>query len=279
MLTEEFDTPEPLTLAIQLGAGHIEVTAGETATTHVEVEGPRADEFAVTRHGNALAVVAPRGHGFFGSREEHQVRVVVPTDSALAVQTSSADLRAQGSFATARLKTGSGSLDVDTVTGVLTAASGSGDIACGTAGGPLRVRTGSGAVEVGRAHEDVGISTGSGEIHLGQVHKTVAAKTGSGDVVVRRSDGIVTVTTGSGGVRVSQADRGEVRAKTGTGTIAVGITAGTPVWTDISTGSGRVRSSLESLGEPAPGQPYVRLRLKTGTGDIELSPMPQMQRS
>lgn len=279
MRTETFETPEPPRLAIQIGGGGIEIIATETDATTVEISGPRADEFEIAQRGDTLAVAAPRPHGFFGGREEHQVRITTPTNARLSVRSGSAGLRAAGRYEYARLRTGSGNFDIDTVTRVLAGASGSGDLTCGTAGGPARVRTGSGTVEISQAHEDVAISTGSGDIHIGRTRKAVVAKTGSGDVVVRRSDGTVAATTGSGDVRVHHAERGEIRAKTGSGTIAIGIAAGTPVWTDLSTGAGRIRSSLQPVGEPAPGQPHVRLRLQTGTGDIELSPVPEMERS
>jgi len=46
------------------------------------------------------------------------------------------------------------------------------------------------------------------------------------------------------------------------------VPSGTPVWTDIDTISGDVSSRLDSLGQPAEGQDYVELRLRTVSGDI-----------
>jgi DUF4097 and DUF4098 domain-containing protein YvlB len=273
MRTEKFETSDPPMLNIQIGGGAIEILATDTDTTTVEVSGPRADEFDIVQRGRNLSVTAPRAHGFF-NRDEHQVRVTTPTDTRLSVKSGSAGLRAEGRYELARLRTGSGDFDIDTVTSVLATASGSGDLTCDTAHGPVRVRTGSGTIEIGQAHENVGISTGSGDIHVGRTHKSVVAKTGSGDVVVRRSAGAITATTGSGDIHVGHAENGEIRGRTGTGTITVGVPAGTPVWTDVSTNAGRVRSTLDPVGEPAPGQPHVRLRLQTGSGDIELAPAP-----
>ena len=51
----------------------------------------------------------------------------------------------------------------------------------------------------------------------------------------------------------------------------VGIPAGTPVWTDVSTVSGSIRSSLEGAGQPAEGEDHVELRAKTVSGDIVLT--------
>ena len=51
---------------------------------------------------------------------------------------------------------------------------------------------------------------------------------------------------------------------------SVGIPGGTPVWTDITSMTGAVRSSLAGAGAPTEGQDYVQLRAKTVSGDIYL---------
>jgi len=51
----------------------------------------------------------------------------------------------------------------------------------------------------------------------------------------------------------------------------VGVPAGLPVWTDISTVSGEIRSSLTGAGEPEPGAEHLELRAKTVSGDVVLT--------
>ena len=60
-------------------------------------------------------------------------------------------------------------------------------------------------------------------------------------------------------------------AKGASGDVRVGIPSGLPVWTDLSTVSGSIRSSLEGAGQPAEGQDHVELRAKTVSGDIVLT--------
>jgi len=268
-MQREFDTPEPVELTVELGGGSIVVEATETGTTTVQVDGPRADDFAVEQRGDRIAVIAPRHKGIFSGRDDHDVRVSVPTDSGLYTRTGSAELRAEGTYSKLRAKTGSGDLEIDTVTGTVVVDAGSGSITC-DAVGDLRIRTGSGSIEIGTVTGRGAVSTGSGDVTLGRTGDVVAIKTGSGDTTVGLSSADFSATAGSGGIRVDRADSGRIRGRTGSGDIAVGVPGGTPVWTDVSSNSGRVRSDLAPVGKPADGQNHVELRLQTGSGDIVL---------
>jgi hypothetical protein len=50
----------------------------------------------------------------------------------------------------------------------------------------------------------------------------------------------------------------------------VGIPAGTPVWTDISSLTGRIHSTLSGAGQPAEGQDHVEVRATTVSGNVSL---------
>ena len=78
------------------------------------------------------------------------------------------------------------------------------------------------------------------------------------------------LTTGSGDLEIDVITAGRVQAKGASGGIRVGIPAGVPVWTDVSTVSGRIRSTLEGAGQPEPGADHVEVRAKTVSGDIVL---------
>jgi len=77
--------------------------------------------------------------------------------------------------------------------------------------------------------------------------------------------------TGSGDFLLDHAKRGRITAKGASGDVVVGIPTGVPVWTDLTTVSGRIRSSLEGAGQPDEGQDHVELRAKTVSGDIVLN--------
>jgi DUF4097 and DUF4098 domain-containing protein YvlB len=98
----------------------------------------------------------------------------------------------------------------------------------------------------------------------------VQVKSGSGDMRVRVAEQDVALSTASGDLVIDRMHRGQLAAKNVSGDIRVGIPAGVPVWTDISSMTGTVRSDLEGAGQPAEGQDYIELRAKTVSGDVHL---------
>jgi hypothetical protein len=77
--------------------------------------------------------------------------------------------------------------------------------------------------------------------------------------------------TGSGDLVVGTARRGKFSMKGASGDVRIGIPAGTPVWTDLSTVTGAIHSNLEGVGQPAEGADHVELRVKNVSGDIVLN--------
>ena len=265
-----FDTPDPVQLVVELGSGNVRTEATETETSTVTVTGPRAEEFHIDLRGRTLSVVPPKTMGVFGSVKGHDVHVVVPTGSDLITKTGSAETEATGTYGTVRVKTGSGGVEIEHASEHLIIDAGSGDLRCDIAEKHVRARSGSGDVELGEVRGPGAISTGSGSITLGRADDKLVVKTGSGDAEVQRSTGDIVLVTGSGSLSVAHAERGSIRAKTGSGDVSIGIAANTPVWTDVTTGSGRIRSDLAPVGKPDENQDHVELRLQTGSGDITL---------
>jgi hypothetical protein len=272
MPEQHFETHEPVDLTIETGRGSVEVTCTDTTESSVVVEGRDADEVEVSQDGRRLRVIAPRHRGgFFGGDAELFVRVVVPTASNVAVKTGSADVTVEGDAGSAMLKSGSGDVRVLTARGPSVVETGSGDIRIDHAQAELRVKSGSGDVQVGHGGGSIVVSTGSGDVEIGSADAAAVVKTGSGDLRVGRAHDDVSLATGSGDFVVDHAYRGRLTAKGASGDVRVGIAAGTPVWTDLTTVSGAIRSSLEGAGQPNEGQDHVELRAKTVSGDIVLT--------
>ena len=149
--------------------------------------------------------------------------------------------------------------------------------ACGSdaeSNGPLPVDPNpqpAGDVLVVDAAATVLVSTGSGDVQLWTTRGPAVVKTGSGDVKVGDAATDVTMTTGSGDLVVSTARNGRMTAKGASGDVRVGIPAGVPVWTDISTISGEIRSTLQGAGQPQNGTDHVEVRAKVVSGDIVLT--------
>lgn len=263
-----FTTPDPVALYVELGAGNLTIEATETDESSVTVTGPRADEFVVELSGRNLAVVAPRGR-LFGT-DSHNVRVIVPEASDVSTKTGSADTETTGPLGTVQLKSGSGDIEIDRADGTMVVVSGSGDVRCHETRGPVRIKSGSGDIDLGDVRGRTGISTGSGDVVIGVAHDTTVVKTGSGDLEVKRAEADVNLTTASGDLVVRHAPRGKITAKNVSGDVRIGIPGGTPVWTDVNSVTGAVKSDLQSVGKPADGQDYVELRATTVSGDVHL---------
>lgn len=266
-----FGTPGAIRLYVELGKGRLDVTAADTDTTTVTVEGDDPEEVRVEHDGDLVSIVAPRDRGLFGlGSKGHIVTVTLPEESALRAQTGSAAVSASGTLGTAQVKTGSGDIELERVYGAGELSSGSGDLVLDHVRGPLGVKTGSGDVHVVEALGPVRISTGSGDIQLDRSTETVNVKTGSGDLRLGSASGEIAMSTGSGDLEIRSLTSGRLVGKGASGDIRVGIPAGTPVWTDLSTVSGQIRSNLKGSGQPAEGQDHVELRARTVSGDIIL---------
>jgi DUF4097 and DUF4098 domain-containing protein YvlB len=272
MTEYHFETPRPVRLFAEIGKGTVKVAAADRADTRVEIAGRDADQVEVRQDGDQISVIGPRQRGFFsGDGSRLDVVVELPTGSELAVKTGSADITVSGTVGTSQLKSGSGDVEVDAADGPLLVETGSGDIRVEEAHAELKAKSGSGDVLVVDAAATLMVSTGSGDVQLWTTHAPAVVKTGSGDVKVGDAGTDVTMTTGSGDLTVSTARRGRLTAKGASGDVHVGIPAGVPVWTDISTVSGVIRSSLQGAGQPEDGADHVEVRAKVVSGDIVLT--------
>lgn len=265
----EFPTPDPVRLLVELGPGLVAVHARDTATSTVLVEGRDADLVRVEHSGRQLSVIGPKQR-VFGGGAKLTVTVTVPTGSQVSAKTGSADLELDGELATVQLRSGSGDISVETASGPSVVETGSGGIRLGEAGADLRIKSGSGDVSVGQAAGAVAVSSGSGDVEIGTARGAVTVKTGSGDLRVTTACDDVSMATGSGDLEVRSAGRGRITGKGASGDMRIAVPAGVPVWTDLTTASGQIASSLRGAGQPAAGQDHVEIRARTASGDITL---------
>ena len=275
-MNENFDTPEPIELHVENGRGSIDITATDTTETTVQISGDSADEFEVRDlsegHGpRRIAIIAPRRNGgFFGKDHKADIRVVMPATSSAVVKSGSADVATHGHLGATLVDSGSGDVRLELIDGPAKLQTGSGDVIVEHLTDEAKVKSGSGDVQIQRADGALVVSTGSGDVRLGKATGSAAVKTGSGDAeVITLSDDLV-FTTGSGDLVVEVAKAGRITAKTASGDVRIGVPAGTPVWTDIRTVSGRLHSEVASAGEPAADQPFLEVSVTTASGDVTL---------
>jgi hypothetical protein len=261
---QTFEHAGPVTVAVRAQRGRVDIISADGAAVQVGVaplDGSPAAADAVrdtyvALEGDTLVVDAP-------TRSEWQLRrapalaitIRVPTGSSIVATLASADLRARGRYAMVQIKAASGDAWIDEVAGSAQIESGSGDVAVGRVGGALKIGSASGAVRAG----DVG--------------GDVAAKAASGDITIRGVGGSVSAETASGDIEVGAVRRGQAALRSASGDVEVGVAAGTGVWLDVSTATGSTVNDLTmagTAGGAAAGDPALRLRIRTVSGDIAI---------
>ena len=270
-MQKSFQTPGPVSLYVEVGSGGVTVHTDQVSETVVDVNGRNADAVIVEQRGDEIVVIArQQGASFLGRGHELDVHVSAPFDSRLTTKLGSADVRVLGRIGDSLLRSGSGDVNVEDASGSLSVETGSGDIGADDVTGDLRVKSGSGDVSVDHVGGSATISTGSGDVRIQTSSGALQVKSGSGDLTVDEAHHDVLLSTASGDLVVGEVRRGQLTAKNVSGDVRVGIPAGIPVWTDVTTMTGSVRSNLQGAGEPAEGQDYIELRAKTVSGDIVL---------
>lgn len=272
MTSYEFETHRPVDLYVEIGSGSVQVHATDTTESQVEIRGRDADRVVVEHLGERLSVIAPKHRtGFLSSDAKLDFLITVPTRSELSVRSGSAEVTARGDYGTTHVKSGSGDVVIERLLDQALVETGSGDVRIEAAESELRVKSGSGDIDVQQSGGAVSVSTGSGDVQIGTSSGPAVIKTGSGDLKVAEARTDVAMTTGSGDLMIGSASSGRFSVKGASGDVRIGVPAGVPVWTDVSTISGQIRSDLAGAGEPEAGADYVELRAKTVSGDIVLT--------
>ena len=156
---------------------------------------------------------------------------------------------------TVLLKSTSGDLESDAMSGRQQLETTSGDVRVPSARGPLSVRASSGDLEIGDVMA-ARLSTSSGEVNVDRSRGPLRVGTTSGDITVESADDSLAITTASGDVKVSQATRGaDLRSTSG------GIDARAAGSVRAETASGDATLTLLS--------PLVQADIATVSGDIE----------
>lgn len=218
-----------------------------------------------------------------GNANQVNVEVHLSPDADVEVHAEGGDISSSGRSGRAQLQTGGGDITLEAATGGQVVTQG-GDITVGsldhgelrTGGGDIRARRlGEGSVKTAGGDvriDDLGsgrIETGGGDVGVLRAGGDVEVQTGGGDVSLLGCPGQTQVRTGAGDVSV-EAEGGSVDVKTGAGDIRITVPRDIPVWQDLHSSFGEVVSRIASRGEPAEGQPFIRVTARTGTGDVVL---------
>ena len=236
----EFRTDGPVDLQLRILSGRVTVsaTAAQTAAVTIVGSGPgaRADATATVAFDQGTLTVSMPGGPWPGRHGSVDATVELPEGSSCNIDATSADVKCTGQLGAVDIRTMSGDIDVEQVSGLARLQTGSGDVALGAAG-------------------EAEAQTTSGDVGIGQV----------GDATIR---------TVSGDVGIAVSAGREVEVKCSSGDIGVGIAPGRAVYLDLSSVSGTVSSELEPA--EGADEAEMTLTCRTISGEVTVSSASQV---
>lgn len=260
-----FETPQPISVELELRLANVCVTAGERADTIVLVR-PRdsaaPDDAAAAEHtrveyshGRLLVkrLRRPREWNPFHVGGSIDVEIELPAGSNLSGSTVAGEFHCTGSLGRCELKSGVGNITLERVTGDAELATGTGDVRAGRVDGSAVIRNSNGDTYVREVRGDLRVLVANGHIDVDDSHGSVNAR------------------TANGWIRVGTSHRGPLVAKTAAGRIDVGIAGGAAVSLDLHTRHGRVHNDLDATeGHGSGDGGRAEVRATTGWGDITI---------
>lgn len=275
-----FSTPTPIDLAIDLPAGRIEVIASEREDTIVTIAPSTPSKTADARAAQGAEVTFADGRltvtgarprpTWLGPTGSIDVMVELPALSRVSADTSAGAVRTTGPLGATRVKSGLGSIDIDSSADLWIKAA-HGNASIGEATGAVEVTTDHGQVRIGAVDGDVIARSSHGSITIDHVTGDVDVKLSYGDLHAGRTEASVAASTAYGAIHLREVSGGSIQLDSGFGEITVGVREGVPAWLDLSSKSGHVRNQLEAQAAPTANEPSVAVRARTGFGDITIT--------
>lgn len=275
-----YETPEPISVLIELLVGDVRITAGDRTDTVVEVRpSDEADEsdVAAARQvrvdytNGVLQVIGPKARVFDFSRKSRSVDVSIdlPSGSPVSAEILAGDIRCAGRLGQCRLKTSAGNVRLEH-SGPLRLDTSAGHVTADGIAGNADIATGTGKIEIGEIEGTAVIKSSNGDIAIDVVTGDARVRTANGDIRVERAGAGVDAKTSNGSIRLGEVVRGSVLLGTPNGNLDIGIADGTAAWLEVSTGFGQVRNHLENATRPDEGAQTVEVRGRTSYGDITI---------
>jgi DUF4097 and DUF4098 domain-containing protein YvlB len=274
-----YETPEPVSVTLELGVGYVRIAASDRTDTVVEVrpsdetdesDVKAAEQIRVDYANGKLQVTGPKVRGFDFSRKSRSVDVAIelPSGSQVSAHMQMGDFRSAGRLGECRVKT-TGNLQVDR-TGPLHLHTGAGHITADRIAGTAEISTGSGKIQVGEIEGTAVVKNSNGSIDIDAVTGDARMRSANGDISVGRAGAGVDAKTSNGNIRLGEVVRGSVVLGTPAGDLEVGIAEGTAAWLEVNTGFGHVRNQLENATRPDSADETVEVRGRTSYGDITI---------
>ncbi|MFB7863826.1 DUF4097 family beta strand repeat-containing protein [Streptomyces sp. NPDC056069] len=197
---QKFDTPAPITTALDLPAGRFTLVASDRSDTTVEVlpadaskgrDVKAAEQVEVRYADGELRIEAPGWERrILGNSGSVQVTVQLPAGSRVAVKAAAAELRGEGRLGDVEFESAQATVTLDETAGA-------------------RVTVQAGDITVGRLGGSAEISTQAGDLRVDEaVAGTVTLRTTKGDITVGAARGVsATLDAGTSYGRIQNALR------------------------------------------------------------------------
>lgn len=277
----EFETPEPISVVIELVVGDVRIAAGDRPVTVVELrpsDRARRDDVSAAEQarveydaGMLRVKTARRWRSFspFSDGGSIDVDIGLPAGSQVTGETTMGGFRCTGTLGECRLKTVIGDIHLEQAAAVkLTTAKGQVNVE--RVSGDAELSTGAGTIRVGEIDGAALIKNSNGESRVGEVTGALQVKAANGDIAIEQSHASLMVKTANGDIRLGAVEHGSVVAETGFGAVEIAIPDGIAAWLDLNTRFGHVHNTLDAAEPPDPDDGKVEVRARTGFGDITI---------
>ena len=244
---EKFVVGKRPRLELQLVTGEVRLVSGPPGEIAAEVRGRQAATVTFEQAGDTVMIRQERGRWVAGSLE---ITIHVPPGISLDASMVSADLIIEVDVSDLEVRGASGDVRARRVDGDTAVKNASGDIEIEEVGGRVRVTSASGKVKFGVISGDATCSTASGDLVIDFAGRDLAAKSASGDITVEEYGGA------------------DLRGRTVSGDMRVGLAPGQSVAVDLQSLSGDLR--LPSNPGKGGTKAAVRISFKSVSGDFEL---------
>lgn len=282
-----FETPRPIAVVVDVSVrADIRIVAGNRTDTVVSVQPRTASRGLDVRMAEQTSVDHSDGrlhvrlrpalrHTWFSDGGAVDITVEVPIGCSLDLKSGMGDLRCEGEFTSAELKTDMGHVSIDHCTD-LRVHTGLGDVTVERVAGRAEIKTGSGKVRVREIDGIASIKNGNGGTYVVDAAGELSVSAANGDVSIERAGANTTIKASNGDITVGEVARGTLTLQTAAGSLAIGIREGTAAWLDLNTKYGRVRNGLDAASGPGGTDAKVEVRARSAYGDITVrrSPAP-----
>jgi len=245
---ETFEVGESVRIIASTRSGDITVMGGESGSVRVAIDGPGASNFEIDQLGDVVSVEPRKKGRFVGSSAD--IVLTVPEFSSLELSCSSGDISVQCEVDELRASVASGDVRATSVRSVAKVNSASGDIKLSSVL-DAELNTASGTVRLGRVLRNLRLNAASGNGYVDEVGESAICKVASSTV------------------RISTFLGSEIRHKSMSGDLHLGIPSRRTVELDFSSVSGKLRNRLPK-GDGGPSEKTLVISVAAVSADLIL---------